>query len=61
MHVTTNDDLTLKGAVVSTTEEQELWNLAIDDQFSSFNESGTWVIDNDLKSQSLPTHVVFKI
>lgn len=61
MHVTTRDDSTLKEDIESTTEEQELWNLATDDEFMSLNEKGTWGIDNDPMSNPLPTHNGLKI
>lgn len=54
--ISTSDDPTLKEAMSATQEERELWKLTIDDELSSLDDKDTWILDENPKSQPLPTH-----
>lgn len=44
-----------------TPDEREIWLNATEDEISSLNELGAWVLDDVPQSQPLPTHVVLRI
>lgn len=45
----------------ATSEEQELWTSAINDEFRSLDDKETWVLDDHPQSKPLPTHIVLAV
>lgn len=61
INITTGDDPTLTDAMRSSPEEREAWLNAIDEEWKSIKENGTWIEDDEPQGVPLPTHVVLNI
>lgn len=59
--VSTSDDPTLSEAMSSCPDDHEIRKAASNAEFSSLDETVTWVGDGDPASKPLPTHVVLKV
>ena len=62
--ITTSDTPSVSSALNATPPEVELWQAAIEDEFKSLEEKGTWVEVGQAETREksvLPSHIVLKV